>query len=398
MLSVTDAKELILKYARSFGVEQVHIAYLDGRVLAENIVADRDYPPFNRSAMDGYAINFTDFEAGTRDFEIVEEIYAGSESKKQIKKGQCYKIMTGAAVPPAANAVIRVEDSVQNETKVHFEWVQVKKNQNIAQQGEDYLNGQLVLEAGQFCTPMLLGVLASLGKEVVSVQKLPSISLISTGNEIIPIHQPPTSVQIRNSNAHAIAAFLEKYKIPLHYQRLVRDDKIALKEALQQALNQQVTIISGGVSAGDADFVPEILLSLGVVKVFHKVQLKPGKPLWFGVYEGNKVVFALPGNPVSVQVAFKIFIEPFLRRSFGLPDLSIFILPLLTEKKKKGKFDEFFPCKIANQPHSGLVPVIFNGSGDISATIDSDGLAFHAASSETLLPNDHCEFVFWHSF
>ena len=230
------------------------------------------------------------------------------------------------------------------------------------------------------------------------VQKPPSVGLISTGDEIVPIHQKPSAVQIRDSNSYAIASFLESYKIPIFYKGLVSDNKEHLKQTIRNSLSNDITIISGGVSAGDADFVPEVLLELGVVKVFHKVQIKPGKPLWFGVYEGNKVVFSLPGNPISVQVAYKIFIEPYLRKCLGLSSLPIFRLPILADRTKKVKFDEYFPCKVVTNDISGLMPIKFNGSGDISGTFNSDGIALQPSEKEILSQNDICEFIFWNRF
>jgi molybdopterin molybdotransferase len=161
-------------------------------------------------------------------------------------------------------------------------------------------------------------------------------------------------------------------------------------------LQQEILFISGGVSAGDADFIPQILKECGVKEIFHKVQIKPGKPLWFGKNEETQtIVFALPGNPVSVQVAFKVFIEPFLRKCLGLAQISSFKLPILTERVKKVKFDEFFLVKLQHQPNLSVMPLQFNGSGDILASALSDGIVWHPAAKDKLLQNDVVDFIAW---
>jgi molybdopterin molybdotransferase len=395
MLAVKEAQAIICQLAKNFGVETVSIQNAQGRVLAEEVLADRDYPPFNRAAMDGYAIRAEDFlETGLREFQITEEIYAGALPSKNITKGTCYKIMTGASTPLNADTIIRIEDAEQNGTKVFFRIDQVKKGQNIAKKGEDRKEGELVLKKNTRLNAPEIAALAVLGKKEVSVHKLPVISIISTGDEVVPIAQIVLPHQIRNSNQYSIEGFLKNYSIKVADKRLVTDNKEVISKAILDFIDSDILILSGGVSMGDADFVPEVLNAAGVEKIFHKVAMKPGKPLWFGKSRRG-VVFALPGNPMSVQVAFKVFIEPFLRKCFGLPDSLILKMPMATERIKKVSFDEFFPCVIENEGHSMLRPVVVNGSGDVTSTLYSHGLALHDQERKELKEGDLVDFFFW---
>lgn len=392
MITVTEAQSLITNQAKNFGSEEIALSSAQGRVLAEDIFADRDYPPFHRAAMDGYALRSEDFLNGLREFIVVEEIYAGALAVKKIGKGECYKIMTGASTPVEADAVIRVEDTIQQKDKVIFQTDQLKKGQNIAQKGEDRKAGELVLKKNTLLKAPEAAALAVLGKTKISVYKLPEVSIISTGDEVIAADQPVLTHQIRDSNSYAVEGFLKNYHIPLSGRKLVKDDKDALTKAVNEFIGSDILVLSGGVSMGDADYVPEVLKNAGVEKIFHKVALKPGKPLWFGKSK-NGVVFALPGNPMSVQISFKLFIEPFLRTCFGLPPMLELKLPITTLRKKKVKFDEYFPCVIENG--SVLKPVTFNGSGDVTSILYSDGLAVQEAEKEELKEGDLVKFWFW---
>ncbi|MFN3404962.1 MAG: molybdopterin molybdotransferase MoeA [Cytophagaceae bacterium] len=394
MLSVREANDLINSYARDFGVETIELAKADGRILAENIESDRNYPPFNRSAMDGYAIRQQDFGV-YKTFKITGELHAGDSPDMRVAKGNCVKIMTGTAVPEDCDAVIRIEDCKITGDEVEFSVNAVKPWQNISRQGEDCGLGEILVKKGEVITPAILGVLAVIGKSKVTVYQLPKLAIISTGNEVIPIDHPVKPYQIRDSNSYALAGFFEYYKISPTYKSLVKDDKQEIISAVKTALNCEIIIISGGVSMGDADFVPDVLSDLGVKKVFHKVKIKPGKPIWFGIGPGGQFVFALPGNPMSCQVAFKVFIEPFILKCFSSSPQRQFLLPIDNGRKKKTKFEEYFPCKIVNDGTSVLREVSINGSGDISSTIHSDGLAIHEEVKGDLQKGELLRFLPW---
>lgn len=386
MIEFSEALQLILNQAHSFGTEKIGIDNALGRILAKNIYSDRDYPPFNRASMDGYAVRFQDFEKEIRNFKLIETIYAGESTDKVIEKGECYKIMTGAAVPLSADFIVRVEDSkIEHDSSVSLIDDNINKYKNIAKQGEDTKQGNLVLSKGNVINAAIWATLAVLGKAEIEVQKLPKVAIITTGNEIKQVFEPVNSVQIRDSNSFTIKALLNKFKIDEIEKYNVKDEKLQIEEVLSKALKNDILIITGGVSAGDADYIPETLQKIGVQKIFHKVKIKPGKPIWFGITENKAVVFALPGNPFSVQVACKIFLEPFLNASFQTQLLKNEThIYTGTERIKINQLDEFLPSKF-NYNTLGLELCPYNGSGDISAILNSDGLILHSNDSKNLV-------------
>lgn len=381
MLSYTEAQNIIKSHSRSFGTEPVSIDEALGRVIAEDIFADRDYPPFNRSAMDGYAFRIEDIENGVKEFQILDVIFAGGSTEKILSARECYKIMTGAAVPLSANVVVRREDVIEDGTAVSISVDNVKPFQNIARRGEDLKKGELVLKKGVRCTAAVIGLLASVGKGEVLVEALPTIAIITTGNEVVDVGEQVNDVQIRNSNFYLLKALLKSWHIKASYYQHVQDDKNQISLALEKALTYDIVIINGGVSAGDADYIPAVLQELAVKQLFHKVAIRPGKPLWCG-NRGNTMVFALPGNPLSCLVTYTLFIRHFLENCFGLTP-STLSLPIGVDRNQKVKLDEFFPVEIKNQP-AQFYPVAFNGSGDIRLGLGAQAFALHACDKEVL--------------
>jgi molybdopterin molybdotransferase len=397
MTTVAEATQLITAQAKSFGTEKVSIDAAFNRVLAQDIIADRDYPPFNRATMDGYAIQSTDFlEKKLTTLQVLENLFAGGVATQQITSGTCIKIMTGAPAPQGADAVIRVEDTRQEGNQVHFTNTAVKKGQNIARQAEDASKGSTLIARNCWIDATVMSGLAVTGHAEVLVEKIPKVAIISTGNEIVQVGQPVLPHQIRDSNTFAIKSFFRQYHINAPVTILAPDNKAALAEAIQSVLDKDILVLSGGVSKGDADYVSEVLHALGVKQIFHRIQIKPGAPLWFGVLPNGGVVFGLPGNPVSVQVACRLFIEPYLRTCFSIKLREPIVLPFLGTKLKKTKFDEYFPCRIVtDSTTSGLVPLRNNSSGDIAATLGSDGIALHPHDIEELTEGRPVKFHFW---
>lgn len=392
MINYKEALELIIKQARSFGTESVSLDAAQGRVLSEKIMADRDYPPFNRSAMDGYALRYNDLEKGIRRFDVIETVFAGSVHIQSIQSGQCYKIMTGAAVPEDADLVIRREDTEEGEGTMAIrteigEKMIWKPFLNIAKRGEDLRSADIVIERPCLCEPAVIGLLASLGKKEVRVAKFPKCALLTTGNEIVGINEPVNRGQIRNSNKWLLQAALQKWGIDLAFYQHVPDDREALHIALEKALGSDMIILCGGVSAGDADYVPEALEASGVKKIFHKMAIKPGKPVWCGIAPEGGMVFALPGNPISCMVGFALLIQPWLHASFGLALPMPLGLPLRDTKKKKTPLDEFFPVRLAGNP-AAVSLVAMNGSGDIRLGLEANALALHNAERGDLDKGD----------
>ncbi len=394
MKTIEEALELICAEAKSFGTEEISIDDCFNRILAEDIFADRDYPPFNRSTMDGYAVIAENLKH-SKELKLIATVHAGEVSLQKVTSGNCIKIMTGAPVPEGADAVIRFEDTEEKNGTVRF-LAETFPNQNIALRGEDAKAGHLLLEKNKKLDALCLSLLSVVGKYKVNVYKLPRVAIVSTGNEIVSIETAILPHQIRDSNSYSINNFLKNYAIENVTSVLVKDDKQSLAEHLRQFLNADVLILSGGVSKGEADYVPEVLQSLGVREIFHRVQIKPGNPLWFGRMPNGGVVFGLPGNPVSVQVGYKVFIEKYLRCCFGLPDIQPLQLPLLSDKAKRSKFTEYFPANLIFQNGiSRIAPKPINTSGDIAATAGSDGIAVHPANVDVLKENTMIEFYYW---
>lgn len=391
MITFREAQNIIDSRAKSFDIENIPLEEADGRVLAETIYADRDYPPFNRSQMDGYAFNINDWENGVRKFRLTATVFAGQPVPPAPGSGECIKIMTGAAVPHPANVVIRREDAVENDGSVTFNIDQVLPFFNIAQQGEDLKKGGIAIEAFCICSPTVISTLAALGKTKLSVTKLPSVALFTTGNEVKPVSEDIGDAEIRNSNEWLLKSLLRQWQIKPSFKH-IPDNVQELEENIRQALDKDIVILCGGVSAGDADFVPQVLEKLGVQLLFHKVALKPGKPVWCGEYPGGCIVFALPGNPFSCLVTFKLFIEPYLRLSSGLPPAGISTLPLNGQRVKKVSFDEFFPARISGKP-AMLEIMQINGSGDIRLGLHADVIALQPADKTVIENKTELEYL-----
>lgn len=398
MISVSEAQSLIQQLARKPETEYSELSQAYGSVLSEDISTDRDYPPFHRAAMDGYAFAADDFLVkGIRVFRVVEEVYAGDIHRMEITTGECYKIMTGAATPPGANAIVKVEDSEQSGDHVTFKIHQLKKGQNIAKQGEDKKQGALLLKKGTMLAFAEMAALAVVGKTEVPVYRPLKIAIISTGNEVVPTGQTVLSHQIRDSNSWTLESFLQTYHLSVTSKKLVPDNKEILQKAVEEVQHFDLILMSGGVSMGDADYVPEVLARLGIKKVFHKVQVKPGKPIWFGA-STTGVVFGLPGNPLSVQVAWKIFIEPYLRACFGLSEIQALKIPLKADRNKRTSLEEYFPCILETSDTSMISEMPINGSGDISSSLYTHGLAVHEGKQGNLKKGDVVSFYPWGIF
>ncbi|AFM13125.1 molybdenum cofactor synthesis domain protein [Turneriella parva DSM 21527] len=404
LLGVSEAKSLILAEARSFGTERIALERSFGRVLAENVRADRDYPPFNRSAMDGYAI-VADQCATEKLYDVVGKLFAGGAAPAHLSRlrgGQkatpaALKIMTGAAVPEPFDAVIRREDARETAgQQVSFTSESILPWHNISRQGEDLQRGSTLALAGSAVDPSSVTLLASLGVHRPLVQKLPRVTIITTGNEIIPVNKKPRPTQIRNANALALRCMLARFGILNVTEKHTSDNKARLSTALKAALSSDLVLLTGGVSAGDSDYVPEVLQKLRVKQVFHKIAMKPGKPLWFGT-RGKTRVFAIPGNPFSAQVCFHVYVAPFLRACLGQAPRPALTLSLAADRQKKDALEHFFPVRILSKVKSTpeLELVAFNSSGDIRAGWGADGLAVHAAEKKEIRRGELVEFLPW---
>lgn len=402
LITIAEAQALVQREMQGFGVQRVPLEKSFGRVLAQDIAADRHYPPFDRSMMDGYAIVSESFSAQKK-YPVQATVFAGDipPLARDLSRGQgeAIKIMTGAAVPRPFNAVIRREDANVAEGKVEFAATDVKPWHNISRQGEDLKRGEKISLSGQLIDNATVSLLASLGVVRPLVARLPRVAIISTGNEIIPPGKKPNAAQIRNSNVFALQCQLAQCGISQVQQVHVADDQKKLRAAVTKFSKMDILLLTGGVSAGDTDYVPEALEGLKFKKIFHKVQMKPGKPLWFG-RRGKTAVFAIPGNPFSAQVTFRIFVEPYLRQSLGMSLSPPIALPLAERRHKKDSLEHFFPVKVETGLNSAstLAQLPFNSSGDVRAALFSDGIAAHLAGQAELTAGSVVNFYPWRSF
>lgn len=372
MISVQDAYNIVLDNAHSLGSEQVSLIDSIGRVLTEDIIADRAVPPFDRVTMDGIAIQYDAYEDGQRIFEIEAMGPAGAPQVTLQSTNKCIEIMTGAILPIGTDTVIRYEDLEQldNSFKINEDIIRAK---NVHFRGSDYPQGEILLKSGQLIKAIHINVLASVGKTNVKVARLPKVAVISTGDELVEIDQVPLEHQIRKSNVYMLAARLKELQVPheiFHFQDDTDDISSAIKSLSEQ---YDVLMMSGGVSKGKFDFVPQVLDDLGFEKLFHRVAQRPGKPFWFGIKDRVRV-FAFPGNPVSTLACFHKYFVPWLYKIQNL-DYSPIEVVLDNDIVFAPALDYFAQAKIVHQGN-GLTKVVVrhgNGSGDIVSPITMDG-------------------------
>jgi molybdopterin molybdotransferase len=388
MISFQQAQEIISTHSTFWGAETVALDDSLNRVLAEDIYADRHYPPFNRAAMDGFAIRLQDWEAGQTDFQIVAELLAGAKFDTQLQAPHtAVRIMTGAATPEYYDCIVRIEDCLFDGSKVSFSIKQLKKWQNIARMGEDAQAAQKIIAKGETIHLGSIIALASVGAVKIKVYKNPQVCILTTGDEIVSVHVSPTALQIRNSNAHCLISAVKSLGLSNIRHIHLSDSLDIISQTIDNVIeNADIILFTGGVSAGNADFVPAALAKSGFEKLFHKISIKPGKPAWFGKHISlNKVVFALPGNPVSVLTTFKILVEPYILKSIGKNSINYSWHQLVIDRAQKVKLDEFFPVSLVSNSIGEFVePVKINGSGDITATLNATGLALHPIDQENL--------------
>ena len=315
-LSLDAAQQCVLQHTATLGVESVKLENSLGRVLAEQVRANRNHPPYDVSAMDGYAVRSADLANAPVSLVIIEDIKAGDMPSKTVQAGQCARIMTGAPVPEGADAVIRVEDThALAESKVQIN-VAVKPGNDIRLQGEGMRNGDVVLTSGTEITPGVIGVLATVKCAQVQVVRHPRVAILSTGHELEDMDEPVDPNKIPNSNSYALMAQVQALGIEPALLGIARDDPAELAEYLQRGLKFDVLLVSGGTSVGVHDYVRPTIEALGVQMKFWRVAMKPGHPVAFGT-TSKTAVFGLPGNPVSSMVCFEQFVAPALRRMMG---------------------------------------------------------------------------------
>lgn len=351
MIDVRTALERVLSPAAPLAAERIALTAARGRVLAENVISDRDVPPFRNSAMDGYAFRFADLAASDNSLPLGETIPAG-HVPRPLAPGEAAAIMTGSVVPDGADTVVRIEDTHADAGRV---WIDVapRPGANIREPGEDLRLGDRVLEPGRRLTPADIGVLASLGRSMVMVHRQPGVAILSTGDELVDLGAPLPPGKIANSNAYQLAAAVEEAGGVARIFGIVADSPEATRDAFAAALQADVVLSTGGVSMGSFDFVRAALADLGAVEHFWKVAQKPGKPLSFSTC-GSTLLFGLPGNPVSTLVCFYVYVVPVLRRLLGRGDIYLPTTEVTLDEtlRTAASLTEFVRCTLSGPPHA----------------------------------------------
>ena len=376
MLIAAEATAAIKAGIRQLDTESVVLQDAIGRVLAQSVHAERDQPPFDRVMMDGIAIAHSDFAEGKRSFPIQSTQEAGDPAGT-LEAGNCIEIMTGASLPQCSDCIIPVERITVNDLGAHVEAnYEVSERQFIHTCGSDHEEGTELLMPGTRVTPMDIAIIASCGLPEAKVAKQPAISVISTGNELVPAGKAIEPHQIRMSNGPAIVALLAAHGFTNAVHDHLADEPALLKERITEHLaKSNVLILSGGVSMGKADYVPQVLDELDVAVTFHNVSQRPGKPMWFGVGPDGQAVFALPGNPVSTLVCGRQYVVPALQHMSGMAPAAPQFASLTADVTFKPKLTNFLPVKLLSNAAGQVLamPVHTNTSGDFASLSGTDG-------------------------
>ena len=342
-------------------------------VLAEDVTSNIDSPPHDKSLVDGYALRASDVLESARHFKIVEEITAGAIPTRVVTEGAASRVMTGAPIPQGADTVVMIEDTEPiDEDTVRLKQASAKAGSNIMRQGTSLRRGETVVTKDTYIRPIEIGLLSEIGRVEVSVFPQPTVAVVATGNELVLADEMPQVGQIRNSNGPMLCALARRSSAVAVNLGIGRDEPHALHELVTRGLQEDVLVLSGGVSAGVLDLVPSILGQTGVREVFHKVNLKPGKPLWFGVVPSgdvDRLVFGLPGNPVSSLVCFELFVRPALAKLAGRPAVGLCRQSACLAKAHvhKGDRPTYFPAALHPRDsgeHPSVEPLPWQGSAD----------------------------------
>ena len=386
MISVSEAFELIQQTVQPLPAEQTALHRSVGRYLLKPVVADIASPPHDKSMMDGFAIRASDW-IPSAEFKIGETIIAGAVPTRPLGSLEAARIMTGAPLPDGADAVVMVElAEVNNEQTVTFQIDSIAAEKHVLRTGANFAQGQQLFEAGHCIRPTDIGLLAEVGVSEPNVGGSPSVAVLPTGDELVPCEQTPGPGQIRNSNGPLLLAMLRASGLSGIDLGIGRDNEADLIDKMKLGLQHDVLILSGGVSAGQKDLVPGVLKSLGVEEVFHKVKVKPGKPIWFGIRKSSDqdskptIVFGLPGNPVSSLVGYQLFVRCCLKiLAGGGWELAEPKQALLSrDHQTRGNRPTYWPGRtiVDDSCQRKVEPLNWNGSSDLLALGKADGLIF----------------------
>ena len=375
--TVSEAEALVRAHMPDFGAIDVPIAAAAGAVLREAVFAERDQPPFDRVTMDGIAIAHAAWATGRRNFRIQATQAAGQPAFTLEAQDACIEVMTGTALPAGSDCVVPVEELTKDGGAIRVgDGAHPVPRQFVHARGSDYAHGAELLARGTLVRGPEMAVLASAGRPTVQIARAPRVAVLAIGDELVDAGAPIAAHQIRRSNDRAIVASLRLHGITEVASEHLPDDAAVLERRIGAQLEAaDLLILSGGVSMGRFDYVPRIMEELGVELVFHKVAQKPGKPMWFGTRADGKVVFALPGNPVSTLVCFTRYVLPAIVQALGAPPEPLTRVALAAAVDSPPPLVWFLPVRVA-QDESGVAwatPRPTNTSGDFAALAGTDG-------------------------
>lgn len=405
MLTPEEALLQILTHTPVLPPETVPLEQAEGRVLAEELFARYELPPFDNSAMDGFAVRAEDIAEASQDrpgrLKMMDVVRAGSLSRLTLRPGQAIKIMTGAPIPEGADAVVMKEFTGSREDN----WVNIfrapLKNENIRPKGEDIRVGQSLARAGLRVRPYDVALLAAQGFRTLSVVQKPKVAILATGDELVSLTEPLAPGKVRNSNGPAIAAFLSRWNVPFRDMGIAGDDPIKLEEILREAFAfADVLLVSGGVSIGDFDHTKAILEKSGVKEIFWKAAIKPGKPIFYGLKTdaggGKKIVFGLPGNPVSALVCLEEFVRPALEKLQGFapkhPSYHLQGKAVNAYPKPKDRQQYLFCNALGNEGSWELEILRPQGSAMLGMACQANALAVARIGIDRVCPGDSLSF------
>lgn len=399
LLSVAAALELIDSHSECLAPRPALLSEALGRRLAQDIASDVHSPPHDKAMMDGYAVRSGDGQADRR---VIEEVFAGDVPQQQLSAGEATRIMTGSPMPHGADAVIPVELSELAGDVVRLMGDAPVTGKHVMPRGEAIQAGQVVLTAGALLGPAQIALLAEVGFAEPLVTPRPTVAVLPTGAELVAPDQRPGPGQIRNSNGPMLLAAVRQAGCESVDLGVATDDPAALREAILRGRTADVLLVSGGVSAGDRDLAPAVLQELGIEQVLHKVAVKPGKPLWFGVWppsdrhtneaKSRAYVFGLPGNPVSSFVCFQLFVRPLLERLAGGPfrGLTPRAASLGKGVSHRGGRETFLPARLETRADGVLLvtPTPWRGSADLLGLAAANALIRLSAAPAELSPGE----------
>ncbi len=363
-LTFDEARACVLREAGvSMGTETVSLTEAAGRVLAEEVPADRDYPPFPRSARDGFALRASDLPGELR---VIGEVRAGERFTGAVAAGEAVEIMTGAPLPDGADAVVMVEHAERVGDRVSIQRT-IASGENFSPRGIEARGGEPVLTAGVRIGHAEVAMLATVGHTRVAVYQRPRVAIVATGDEIVEFDQSPAPHQIRNSNAVSLAAQVARSGCVPEIMGIARDTYESTRARIRQGLEADLLLLSGGVSAGKYDLVEKVLAEFGAEFFFDRVKIQPGQPLVFGKAQG-KIFFGLPGNPGSTMITFETIARAALEKAQGLcePSLPLLRARLTSPVRQKTGLTRFLPA-LLSPDGATIAPLIAHGSGDVAA-------------------------------